>query len=239
MKITFSTFAVLVTYNNTNSLHENGHVFSGCLRWTLLLQRKCANLQDKECSSFKNSCHTEIHKPRHICRLRKWIPKNHVCWGLCSYELPLCDNPSVYNSCKDHEVRRRVPLKWSPPSFYSALGGAAGNARWGFLPPKHLGRRCKHTVCGKPDQGPTPCRSAERFFDFSLFVDMQIKKTEIIDNRFCDAELALNCGLTLGLCKETPWEQIVWSCLANSATHCLWWRLRWRPVRERKCNLTI
>ena len=102
------------------------------------------------------------------CRTKNAVAfKIPVCQGLCFYELTLCDVPSIYNSCKDHDIRRRVPLKWSPPSFYSALGGAAGNARWGFLLPKRLGQRCKRTVCGKPHPGPTPCRVAQGFFCFN------------------------------------------------------------------------
>lgn len=115
-------------------------------------------------------------------------------------------------------------------------GGAAGNEHWGLLLPERLGRRCRHTACDKPRPDRTPWqRQSPEQTSISAYSSHAINgfnKGLIVVNEFRSCFV-----LTLvGPCTRTPWGRSVWSGLANCGTRCLWWRLRWRPVRETKRN---
>lgn len=81
------------------------------------------------------------------------------------YRLKVYLIPSTNNKWDTLVVRQDwIPPKWSPPFFYWAWEAAAESEHSKLLLPKHLGQRCRYTVCGKPHPDLTLCTKRKRIF---------------------------------------------------------------------------
>lgn len=101
------------------------------------------------------------------------------------YLIPSRKQQMGHTCCK---TRLWIPPKWSPPFFYWAWEAAAESEYSELLLPKHLGRRCRYTVCGKPHPDLTLCTKRKRIIlcivANHFFFSMQLSHLQILFSRY-------------------------------------------------------